>query len=105
MLQSLQLRGGAMNQVNYQREMEKIITDLDSKVKEGAAVPRLFLHACCAPCSSAVLERLREHFRITVFYFNPNISSTEEYQKRLKEEIRLIGWFNDKKDGTYSMDY
>ncbi|MCD7807283.1 MAG: epoxyqueuosine reductase QueH [Lachnospiraceae bacterium] len=94
-----------MNQVNYQKEMEKIIEDLDRKVKEGADVPRLFLHGCCAPCSSAVLERLREHFQITVFYFNPNISSAEEYQKRLKEEIRLIGCLNEKKDGAYPVDY
>ncbi|MCD7739087.1 MAG: epoxyqueuosine reductase QueH [Lachnospiraceae bacterium] len=94
-----------MNHSNYQKEMEKIITDLDRKTLEGAVIPRLFLHGCCAPCSSAVLERLREHFRITVFYFNPNISSEEEYQKRLYEEIRLIGWFNEKKDGACLIDY
>ncbi len=94
-----------MNQSNYQKEMEKILAELDSRVLEGAAVPRLFLHACCAPCSSAVLERLRGHFQITVFYYNPNISAAQEYQKRLREEIRLIAWFNAKNDGGYEIDY
>lgn len=58
----------------------------------------LFLHSCCAPCSSAVLERLRTFFRITVFYYNPNISWEEEYRLRVAEQIRLIEWFNDQVD-------
>ncbi len=94
-----------MNHSNYQKEMEKILEGLDSQILKGAAIPRLFLHACCAPCSSAVLERLRTHFRITVFYYNPNISAAEEYQKRLREEIRLIAWFNAKDDDGYEIDY
>lgn len=53
-------------------------------------VPRLFLHACCAPCSSAVLERLSPHFRITVFYYNPNIFPEEEYRHRVAELKRLV---------------
>ena len=57
-----------MNQRNFNREMEKIIDNPDNKEKH------LFLHSCCAPCSSAVLERLRAVFGITVFYYNPNIS-------------------------------
>ena len=44
------------NQRNYQKEMEKIIDDFK---KEGE-VPSLFLHSCCAPCSSYVLETLSE---------------------------------------------
>ncbi|MCD7863046.1 MAG: epoxyqueuosine reductase QueH [Lachnospiraceae bacterium] len=90
---------------NFQKKMEKILLDLDSQTLKGADLPRLFLHACCAPCSSAVLERLRAHFRITVFYYNPNISAREEYQKRLKEEIRLIAWFNAQNDGGHEIDY
>lgn len=54
----------------------------------------LFLHSCCAPCSSYVLEYLREFFRITVFYFNPNITCEEEYRKRAQEQKRLIQEFN-----------
>ncbi len=57
-------------------------------------LPRLLLHACCAPCSSACLERLLPYFAITVFYYNPNIDEEEEYRKRAAEEQRLIGELN-----------
>lgn len=56
--------------------------------------PRLFLHSCCAPCSSYVLEYLSVYFQITVFYYNPNISYEEEYRKRVEEQKRLIGVYN-----------
>ena len=81
-----------MNQRNFNREMEKIIDNPDNKEKH------LFLHSCCAPCSSAVLERLRAVFRITVFYYNPNISWKEEYRLRAEEQKRLIAWFNEQPD-------
>ena len=51
--------------VNYQKELEKII---ESHAANGE-VPTLFLHSCCAPCSSYVLEYLSEFFKITVFYY------------------------------------
>ena len=57
-------------------------------------VPRLLLHSCCAPCSSHVMEYLREYFALTVFYYNPNITVSEEYEKRLMEEKRLIEAYN-----------
>ena len=47
--------------------------------------PRLLLHACCGPCSSAVLERLADFFDISIFYYNPNIHPTAEYERRLEE--------------------
>lgn len=62
---------------------------------KGKEAPRLFLHSCCAPCSSYVLEYLRQYFRITVFYYNPNISMESEYQKRVKEQKRLIESYNE----------
>lgn len=74
---------------NYQKELDKILAGL-SQNEEKAKAPRLFLHACCAPCSSYVLEYLSEYFEITVFYYNPNISPKEEYQKRVVEMTRLI---------------
>ena len=74
---------------NYQKELDKILAGL-SQNEEEAKAPRLFLHACCAPCSSYVLEYLSEYFEITVFYYNPNISPKEEYQKRVVEMTRLI---------------
>ncbi len=70
---------------NYQREMEAEIAALDGRR------PKLLLHSCCGPCSSAVLERLREHFRVTVLYYNPNIEPEEEYLHRKAEQQRLIG--------------
>lgn len=81
-----------MNQRNFNREMERIIDNPENKGK------RLFLHSCCAPCSSAVLERLRTVFHITVFYYNPNISWEDEYKKRVAEQKRLIEWFNAQPD-------
>ena len=69
---------------NYRKEMDTVIRGL------GGSVPTLFLHSCCAPCSSAVLEELSQYFRITVFYYNPNISPEEEYEKRAEEVRRLI---------------
>ena len=74
---------------NYSKETEKILKGL---AKERA--PRLLLHSCCAPCSSHVMEYLREYFDLTVFYYNPNITEEPEYEKRLAEEKRLIEAYN-----------
>ncbi len=71
---------------NYQKELEKKIQKLQADQK----VPTLLLHACCAPCSSYVLEYLAEYFHITVFFYNPNITEAAEYHKRVEEEKRLI---------------
>lgn len=76
-----------MNHRNYQKELENIIAKNESESR----VPRLLLHSCCAPCSSYVLEYLSQYFEITVFYYNPNISPAEEYEKRAEEQRRLIG--------------
>lgn len=71
---------------NYQKMMEAI---LERAARSGAA-PSLLLHSCCAPCSSSVLERLSEHFKITIFYYNPNIEPFEEYRKRAAEQKRFL---------------
>ena len=76
-----------MNKVNYQLELDKII---DSITADGIT-PTLLMHSCCAPCSSYCLSYLAEYFSITVLYYNPNISPKEEYDKRVQEQIRLIG--------------
>ena len=68
---------------NYQLEMEKTIKSLAGKKK-------LLLHSCCAPCSSATLERLYPYFDITVFYYNPNIYPPEEFNHRKEEQSRLL---------------
>jgi len=88
-------RKGNRSQVNYQKELEKVL----DRLKEEARVPTLFLHSCCAPCSSYVLEYLCAFFQITVFYFNPNISDSAEYKKRVEEQKRLIGVYNQEQRG------
>lgn len=67
---------------NYQIELEKELSAGEKR--------RLLLHACCAPCSSYVLEYLTSYFDITVYFYNPNITSREEYEKRLSELYRLV---------------
>ncbi len=75
---------------NYNLLMENEIKSLDGRV------PTLLLHACCAPCSSACIERLGNYFKITIFYYNPNITSKIEYNKRLDEVKRFIKEFKVK---------
>ena len=77
-----------MNKVNYQLELEKVIKKLPNNRQ------RLFLHSCCAPCSSYCLEYLRQFFAVTVFYYNPNISMPAEYRHRVEEQKRLIRELN-----------
>ena len=72
---------------NFQKELDILI----EKNRAEGVVPTLLLHSCCAPCSSYVLEYLSEFFKITVVYYNPNISSQEEYALRLSEQKRFIG--------------
>ena len=72
--------------MNYQIELDKELL----KLQERNVKPKLLLHVCCAPCSSYVLEYLNEYSDITVFYYNPNISSIDEYTKRYNEEQRFV---------------
>ncbi len=79
------------NKINFDKKMQEQIAEYAKKGEK----PRLLLHSCCAPCSSACLERLKEHFTITVLYYNPNIDDREEYEKRKAEQIRFLertGW-------------
>lgn len=80
-----------MNQRNYQRELDKLLMEIGAAGER----PRLFLHCCCAPCSSYVLEYLSAFFTITLFFYNPNITDDAEYEKRKQELVRLV------KEGAY----
>ena len=71
---------------NYQLMLDNII----SKNEAQGYRPTLLLHACCAPCSSYVLEYLSNYFDITLFFYNPNISPKEEYLFRYAELERLV---------------
>lgn len=78
-----------MNKVNYQLYTDEFIAREQQK-PSGSPRSRLLLHACCAPCSSYVLEYLTAYFDITVFFSNPNITDPQEYKKRLDELCRLV---------------
>lgn len=73
--------------MNYSNLLENKIAEIKAKGEK----PRLLLHACCAPCSSYVLEYLREYFDITLYFYNPNIFPEKEYIFRQAELIRLVG--------------
>ena len=81
---------------NYAKELEQILQ------REEIRGKHLFLHSCCAPCSSYVLEYLREFFQITVFYYNPNITEEIEYVKRVEEQKKLIAAFNKERESVPS---
>lgn len=74
------------NRINYDREMQAVLDRLDAENLR----PRLLLHACCAPCSSATLERLAGHFELSILYYNPNIYPPEEYHRRENELERFV---------------
>lgn len=82
-----------MNKRNYQKELDKVIEKMEG-------VKHLLMHSCCAPCSSYVLDYLSKHFQITVLYYNPNITASVEYFKRVEEQKRLIDIFNTQ-EGRY----
>lgn len=76
--------------MNYNLLMKEEIKKLNGNVKT------LLLHACCAPCSSTVIENLSNYFKITILYYNPNITDEAEYQKRLDEIHSFISKFKTK---------
>ncbi len=75
--------------MNFDKQMWEEIKRLDT-------VPSLLLHSCCAPCSSTVISILSNYFKVTVFYYNPNIDTKEEYEKRKKEQIKFISEYKSK---------
>ena len=77
--------------MNYDLLMQKQIENIKG-------VPTLLLHACCAPCSSSVLERLSDIFKITILFYNPNITDEKEYKKRLAEIKKFIKEFKTKNE-------
>lgn len=69
--------------INYAKKMNEVIKTLDER-------ETLLLHSCCGPCSTSCIMQLAPHFDITVFYYNPNIDTQEEYAYRAYEQKRLI---------------
>ena len=69
---------------NYQKQLDKEIARLKGKK------PSLLLHSCCGPCSSYVLEYLTKYFEVSLFWYNPNIWPQEEFEKRFRNQIKII---------------
>lgn len=78
-----------MEKVNYQNKLLDLVSTFNGK-------PTLLLHSCCGPCSTEVIDFLKDYFLITVFYYNPNVEPEEEYLKRKKEQIRFLEKYNEK---------
>lgn len=72
-----------MNDLPAQKKLDKLIEGLDGRR------PKLLLHACCAPCSSYVMEYLTQFFDLVLYFYNPNMDTLEEYKKRAEELNRL----------------
>lgn len=69
---------------NYQKELDALLA------AQGEARPRLLLHSCCGPCSSAVLEYLTQHFAVTLLWYNPNLYPEAEFERRLATQRELL---------------
>ena len=72
-----------MNKINYDAAMLRVLGEARQK--------RVLLQACCAPCASHCLSELAGRAEVTVYFYNPNLSDTAEYEKRRAELLRLIG--------------
>ena len=68
----------------YQKELDRMIQ------KRGKKTPRVLLHSCCGPCSSAVLEYITQYFDVTLLWYNPNLYPKEEFDRRFKTQVELI---------------
>ena len=89
-----------MNSVNYDAVMQKMLQDMQGK--------RLLLHVCCAPCASYCLTQTAPATNVTAFFYNPNMDSAQEYEKRLAELVRLTqttAWADVLETGYRAQDF
>ena len=84
--------------INYQKKLEELVSTFTSK-------PKLLLHSCCGPCSTEVIDFLKDYFEITVFYYNPNIEPVEEYLHRKTEQIRFLKEYKEAEVDCLDCDY
>ena len=73
-----------MQNINFDNEMQKIIDRISNSVR-----PKLLMHSCCAPCSTACIERVKDFFNLAIYYYNPNIDTEAEFLLRANEQRRL----------------
>lgn len=66
--------------------------DMETKLEKR----RVLLHSCCGPCSTACIERLLPDYRITIFFYNPNVTDAEEYARRKEAQIQFLTAYNER---------
>ncbi len=71
-----------MNNINYDKIFQSTVENLGGKKS-------LLLHCCCAPCTVSVMERLEDYFSVTLYFYNPNIDTREEYFHRANELYKI----------------
>lgn len=69
--------------------------ELKAEATDSGKRPRMLLHSCCGPCSTACIEYLAEAFDLTILFYNPNIAPEEEYRLRAKEQARYVSDFTE----------
>ena len=57
---------------------------------DNSLKPRLLLHCCCAPCACYVITQLNKKYRVSLFFYNPNIEPFDEYEKRKGELLKIL---------------
>jgi predicted adenine nucleotide alpha hydrolase (AANH) superfamily ATPase len=70
------------------------VFELAGAWEKAVVKPTLLLHSCCGPCSTSVVERLAGIYRITIFFYNPNITDRAEYEKRKAAQTDFIRQYN-----------
>lgn len=86
---------------NYAILQQKIL----DKIKSDGTIPSLLMHSCCAPCSSHCLEIVTKYFKTDIYYYNPNITIEDEYNKRLKEQQDFVKKVYDNLVNVISGEY
>lgn len=87
-----------VEKINYQKKLEDLVSTFSHK-------PSLLLHSCCGPCSTQVIDFLKDYFDITIFYYNPNIEPREEYELRKKEQLKFLREYKKAKILFLDCDY
>ena len=86
--------------INYDLKMEEILKE----IRESGERKRLLIHSCSGPCSSLVLEYLKDYFKIDIYFYNPNITFDYEYYARIveqKEMLEKLEWDMNVIEGMY----
>lgn len=93
---SKQKKANPRGDIATEFEQEQRFVSTEYAREPAIAKPTLLLHSCCGPCSTAVVEALIPEYTITVFFYNPNITDQDEYEKRKQNQIKFIKAYNEK---------